>query len=62
MSEFADVEPMVEETISEHHVFPLVEVLLKRLVILFSTVIFDQQGVKHSLRNLDVLVGLNHHT
>lgn len=61
MCELGDIKPVVQESIPKHHVFPLVEVLLERLVVLFPAVIFDQEGIEHSLGNFHVVIGLHHH-
>ena len=53
--EFGNAEFVVEESVSEHHVFPHVEVFLKGFIELFAAIVLNEVWVEKSLGNSDKL-------
>lgn len=52
MNEFAYSKPMIQITISEHHISPEVEALANRFVQLFAALVLGYYRIKATLRDL----------
>ena len=61
MTQFRHIKPVIKEAITEHHVLPLVEVLVQLLVELLAALVLDHQRIEEALGDLDVFVRLHHH-
>ena len=60
VGKLVDMELVIEVPVSEHEVFPEIDVLAKKLGMLLATLILDKRRVEESLRDLDVVGVLGH--